>query len=485
MKKHKKICLFILSWTIASSPLSAQLLTLRQAIDLALTHNRTILFNAKESYASSRAGLAMTQAAYDYHVDFSISSTHDYSKASFPASAETKVSTSQIWFPNLNMNRTWLTPLGGRTTAGLGLNTQITSMPYRAYQFAPQFTLSFQQPLSLNGMRAGHQDIVNARANFQSAELGFELQREQLLVTVINGYYQLWQAQKNIERAQREQESARRVLQIAELRLQAKSLAESEVLNSRVQVVSAEDNFAVAENQLQNHQRNFAQLLGQDIARTAFILVDSIVVDTLGISLDEAISQALQNRREIRQAEIDLELSKLGVVATASSNDPVLNLSGRYNLASSQDPSFNRALRNFPFSGWNVQASVAIPLMDGGAAKSRLELAQRTCSIQQNNLYLLRENIPLEVEQIWRGLKLDERRIATLGLNLQLAEEALDIVELRFQHGQISSNEVEQVRSRYLATQESLNGARVSYKIQSAELARATGRLREWVERQE
>jgi multidrug efflux system outer membrane protein len=240
----------------------------------------------------------------------------------------------------------------------------------------------------------------------------------------------------------------------------------------------------VAENQLQNQRRNFAQLLGQDSLQATITLVDSIAMDTIRIELAGAIAQALANRREVRQAEISLELADLGVAAAASSNDPVLYLTGSYTLSSKNDPSPWKAFGQFPSNTWSVQANIAFPILDGGAAKSQLDIAQSSRNIQQNNLALLRQNIGLEVEQIWRGLKLNDRRMATLALNVQIAEEALNIAELRFQHGQISSNEVEQVRSRYLATQESLNGAKVSYKIQSAALAQATGRLEEWVERQ-
>ncbi|MDZ7344524.1 MAG: TolC family protein, partial [candidate division KSB1 bacterium] len=380
--------------------------------------------------------------------------------------------------------RALLTPFGSRTTLGFGLTTNMVGLPSRSYQLLPQFTLNYQQPLGLSGIAVGHQDMVRARANFLSAKHGFQLQQEQLIIAVVNGYFQLWSAFRDIERAQRELESARRVLQIAELRLKAKSVAESEVLNSRVQYVSAEDNLVVAENQLQNQRRSFAQLLGQDSLQTTITLTDSIAMDTINIALSDAVAQALANRREIRQAEISLELAELGVAAAASSNDPVLHLTGSYSLSSKNDPSPWDAFGQYPSSAWSVQASVSFPLLDGGGAKSQLDVAQSARNIQQNNLALLRQNIALEVEQIWRGLKLNERRMATLALNVQIAEEALKIAELRFQHGQISSNEVEQVRSRYLAAQESLNGTKVSYKIQSAALAQAMGRLEEWVERQ-
>jgi outer membrane protein TolC len=487
IKKQDAVCILFLISAMAPSSLFSQPLTLHQAINLALAHNQTILVSARESHASSQAALAITEAAYSYHLDFSLATTRSYAKTAFEAlngGLFSQVTETQNLIPKFGLSRSLLTPLGSRTTLGFGLTTNVVGLPSRSYQLVPQFSINFQQPLGLAGMSVGHQDIVRARAGFVSAELGFQLQQEQLIIAVVNSYFQLWLAYRDIERARRELESAKRILQIAELRLRAKSVAESEVLNSRVQYLSAEDNLTVAENQLQNQRRSFAQLLGQDSLQTNVMLVDSIAMDTIRIALSDAVAQALANRREIRQAEISLELAELGVAAAASSNDPILHLSGSYSLSSKNDPSPWEAFGQFPSSAWSVQAGVSFPLLDGGIAKSQLDIAQSSRNIQQNNLQLLRQNIALEVEQIWRGLKLNERRMTTLALNVQIAEEALEIAELRFQHGQISSNEVEQVRSRYLATQESLNSAKVSYKIQSAALAQAMGRLGEWVERQ-
>jgi outer membrane protein TolC len=369
-----KMLWFVIALTEFVSTLYSQPLTLRQAINLALAHNQTILVSARESHASSQAVLAITEATYSHHVDFSLASTRSYVKTAFEAFNDggsfSQVTETQNLVPKLGLSRSLLTPFGSRTTLGFGLTTNVVGLPSRSYQLVPQFSINFQQPLGLAGMSAGHQDVVRARAGFVSAELSYQLQQEQLIIAVVNSYFQLWLAYRDIERTRRELESAKRVLQIAELRLKAKSVAESEVLNSRVQYVSAEDNLVVAENQLQNQRRSFAQLLGQDSLQTTVTLVDSIVKDTIRVELSDAIAQALANRREIRQAEISLELAELGVAAAASSNDPVLHLSGSYSLSSKNDPSPWDAFGQFPSNAWSVQASVSFPLLDGGPPRA-------------------------------------------------------------------------------------------------------------------
>jgi outer membrane protein TolC len=474
--------LFVLK---ADSP--SQPLTLRQALDLALEHNRTILLSAQESFLTSRAGLEASEAAYRTKLQFAFATTRSFNKTAFPLPGANgfsqQIYESQNLFPQLSLARTILTPFGSRAALGMGLNVDVNGLPSWTYQARPQFSLNWQQPLSRAGVKSGHHDRIIAQANFSNAELNFGLQKEQLLLAVVNGYFQLWSAHRSLERAARELESAQRVAHIAELRLKAKSIAASEALNSRVQAASAQDNLVVAENQLQSQLRRFAQLLGQERLPATLELVHEIEVDTIRISLEDATAQALANRKELRQAEINLKLAELNASSAASRNHPVLQINGNYNLSSFDEPAFFDALGRLPSSAWSVNANLALPLWDGGAVRSQEQIAQSVLRQQQNQRELLRENIALEVEQLWRDAKLNERRLHTLALNTQLAEEALKIAELRFERGQISSNEVEQVRARYLSTQESLNGARISYQIQSAALAQAMGKLEEWAER--
>jgi outer membrane protein len=130
------------------------------------------------------------------------------------------------------------------------------------------------------------------------------------------------------------------------------------------------------------------------------------------------------------------------------------------------------------------QASLSFPILDGGARSNHVQIAKYAYKIQLKNLELFKEDIAIDIEENFRSLKLNQNRINSLTLSLKIAEEALNISELRFKQGQISSTEIENIRQRFTNAQRSLNSAKISYVTKSAQLARAMGILGEWVERQ-
>lgn len=459
---------------------NSQPLTLYDSIEKALNHNQTIMYAVQKNYLSGQSQLNLAESAYRLQMNLNLNTTQNYSRTLSHDIYYT--SWSQVTTPNLNFDYTLLTPLGSSTHLGIGYQTQIFNS--NSCYSSPQFDFTFQQPLSWSGIQAGHADIIRARRNLLTAEMSYQLQKEGLIIAVINSYFQLWQAFRSVEQSNCDLQSARRVLEIAELRLKAGQLSEFEVMNIRVQYQVAEDNLTVAQNSLQTQKRSFLRLLGQDL-NTEIQLVEEIEMDTIDFDLDYVIQTAYQNRLEIKQREISLELAELSLQQTKAAAYPTLYLYGNYSLSSQQyDVSLGSSLMDYPNRYWRFQASLSFPILDGGARSNQLQIAKYALDIQQKNLNLFKEDIAIAIEENFRSLQLNQNRIKSLTLNLKIAEESLKIAELRFKQGQISSTEIENIRQRYTNAQRSLNSAKISYITQSAQLAKAMGILEEWVERQ-
>ena len=100
----------------------------------------------------------------------------------------------------------------------------------------------------------------------------------------------------------------------------------------------------------------------------------------------------------------------------------------------------------------------------------------------ENDITLFKEEILIDLETQYRTLSLNLRRFNSLQLSLEAADEALKIAELRFNSGQITSTEIENVRNRYNSAKNTLDGVKVSYIIERAGLAKAMGELFIWIE---
>ena len=458
---------------------NSQPLTLYDSIEKALKYNETIMYAIQKNYLSAQSQLNLAESAYRLQMNLNLNTTQNYSRTLSDDIYYT--SWSQVTTPNLNFDYTLLTPLGSSTHLGIGYQTQIFNS--NSCYSSPQFDFTFQQPLSWSGIQAGHADIIRARRNFVTSEMSYQLQNEGLIIAVINSYFQLWQAFRSVEQSNYDLQSARRVLGIAELRLKAGQLSEFEVMNIRVQYQVAEDNLTVAQNSLQTEKRSFLRLLGQDL-NTEIQLAAETQMDTVAFNLEYAIQTALQNRLEIKQQVTGLELAGLSLKQIEAAAYPTLYLNGNYSLSSQYDVSLGSALWDYPNRYWRFQASLSFPILDGGARSNQVQIAKYVYNIQLKNLELFKEDIAIAIEENFRSLQLNQNRIKSLTLSLKIAEEALNIAELRFKQGQISSTEIENIRQRFTNAQRSLNSAKISYITQSAQLARAMAILEEWVERQ-
>ncbi|MBF8247568.1 MAG: outer membrane protein, partial [Bacteroidetes bacterium] len=350
-----------------------------------------------------------------------------------------------------------------------------------AYHTKPQITLSYQQPLSATGIRSGHSDLEQSQQAFFTAGLSHELQKQQLILSVVQAYFQLWQSYQFVEQSEREFASAARILGIGELKLKSGTISEFEVLNLRVQTELANDNLQQTRNSLKSQRIAFLRLLGADSSLDES-LVKEIPVDTIQISWSDAVSNAMKNRLELKQAESSITTSYLNRDQTASSVSPILRMDFGYSLSSLSESRMDNALGYFPNYGWNSVATLSFPITDGGRVASLTEIAERSILMQKKNLELMKQEIAIEIETRLRTLELNLKRIRSLTLSLEASFEALKATELRFQSGQITSTEIENVRNRNTASQTALNSARISYIMESAGLAKSMGQLFQWIE---
>lgn len=457
--------------------LFGQTLTLYLAIHEALNNNETILYNADQNYLSAQSQLNSVKAGYRLQSNLSLNSNHTYSRSMSNGSYLSYK--SQNTASNLGLSYRFLTPAGSEASLGIIYLTQMHGAD--AFYNSPQITFLFKQPLSWSGIQSGHANVIKAQQEFISARISFQLQKEYLIISVIDSYFKLWQALRNIEQNQQDLESAKRVLDIAELRLVAGQISEFEVMNTRVQYRISEDNLKVAQNNLHTMRRSFLRLLGEDL-NTEINLSKDIKLNTYNFDLASTIDIANKNRSEIRLSEINVHLAELDLKQMAATAYPTLYLSCNYSLSSKYNVSLSKAMSNWPNKYWSVQSTLSFPILDGGTRSSQLQIAANSCSIQYKNLQLLKQDVAIEIEECVRLLQLNLNRVESLSLSLQLAKDALSISELRFKQGEVSTTEIESIRQRYNNAQQMLNEAKISCITQSAQLAKAMGVLEEWVQ---
>jgi outer membrane protein TolC len=199
-----------------------------------------------------------------------------------------------------------------------------------------------------------------------------------------------------------------------------------------------------------------------------------IAPETLDISFagaafpgEAAESLALEHRADYRAAELRTLAGRSSLKAEARTNSPSASLRGGWNGGG--DDLF--ALD----SNWNTGLSLSVPIVDGGTAAARLEIASAQIRSLEASKESLRQDILLEVRRASLGVKNARERIRITELTVAQAEENYTLAEGRYETGVGSALEI--TDALLALTDARLSAYRAGHDLQIAliNLEKATG----------
>jgi outer membrane protein TolC len=185
------------------------------------------------------------------------------------------------------------------------------------------------------------------------------------------------------------------------------------------------------------------------------------------LSEEAAESLALEYRADYRAAELKTLAGKSSLKAEARANSPSVSLKSGWNGGG--DDLF--ALD----SNWNTGLSLSIPIVDGGAAAARLEIASAQVRSLEATKESLRQDILLEVRKALLEVKNARERIRLTELTVAQAEENYTLAEGRYETGVGSALEI--TDALLALTDARLSAYRAHHDLQIAliNLGRAVG----------
>ena len=388
----------ILCLIFFSSGAIAKSLTLEEAIRAALANNREILV-AEEKIEEAKQRIKEAKAGY---------------------------------FPTIN--------LGGTYTH---LNEAPSEMG-KADNYLSK--LSFNQPLYTSGSLS----YANKGASLYYQKLQEDLKNAQNNITfqVKRAFYAVLLAQENVEVTEKALDQAKRHLAVVEDFFKVGVVSRFDLLRTRVEVANLKPDLIQARNNLRLSQESLANLLF--LPSASLKLEGELSFEPRRITLEEAIDKALKERSDLRSLKLQKEMSEVAFQLAKVQNKLTLALVGNYQY---QNPSGGEDKWG---KEWNLNLVLSIPFFDGWASRARV--AQRKSQVKQIDLSIQQREagIDLEVKKAFWGLETAEERIYAQKKNIEQAEEALSIAEVRYQSGAITNLEV-------LDAQLALTRARLGY----------------------
>jgi outer membrane protein TolC len=263
---------------------------------------------------------------------------------------------------------------------------------------------------------------------------------------------------------------------------QAKTLFE---VGKQAQIAVIKANVDVA-NALVNviHARNTLKLARVQLETTAGIPISDplVLTDSLGnvedsITMNDALTQALQKRPELLASKARLEAARFQHKSAVAAYFPSVNTSGGYDWRNSSTSTLPAPDWNNP--GWNIGAALSIPLFQGGALHAGVRQADAALKQAMASLDATTLNVTQEVQQnVLQEIEARERISATTVLVAQ-ASESLRMSQERYRTGIATSIEITDAEVTLADARSGHVQAQFDYRVAHAKLLSAIGALDE------
>ena len=380
------------------------------------------------------------------------------------------------------------------TSYSLSLSGQRQSSTQQNLLFNPsavsRFTVSANQPL-LNGFGRlpNERYIMVARNNTAAAENVFRMQLITTVVAVGNAYWDLAALRENVRVAEQSLAVSRQLLEDNRIRLDIGTMSPLDVTSAESEVATRVRDLTVAETNLRMQEATLKNMLvrkiGPELDSVRIIPLDAMPAPKdMDIPDEErALSDAMENRLELQQAEINLKNQDISVKFTKNALLPSFAVFGLYagsglqgdsidldtNLLNSFSQSFRGEYPEYA-GGFSFSVSLRNRTAQADSLRSQMELNQQLISHQQS-----RNSIAVEVQKAIIGLIQGKAQVEAAQKAATLAMEIWEGEKIKLEAGASTSYQVILRERDYVAARQAEVAATATYAKAIIEMDRASG----------
>jgi len=393
------------------------------------------------------------------------------------------------------------------TNFSVGFSTQRFTTNSSFALFNPSFTSGAtftvgQHLLRGRGYVVNHGAILIAQRNVKQARANFEAQLNDSILGVINQYWNLVEAQKNLavvqdslHLAEESYKHDKRALELGALSPLDIYRSEATVAQRRLQVIQAEYAVKPLEDQ-------FRRTIGADLDSRAGALDlelgenAEVSGDLVSEDIPTAIETALSKRPELEAVRQQLANDDTGIYVAHNNLQPDLSLTGAYtsngiggNVIDTSTGAPVVVARGglldalgqvggFGFPTYSVGLNLQLPIRN---RRAEADLGSALVS-RRSDLYQLRSRqqaITLEVRNAVHQLEVSKLSLSAAADALDLAKKTLAAEQRKYELGAETIFFVLDAQSTVQQAEQSYLQAQIGYQLALAQLDHATGNLLE------
>ncbi len=429
--------------SFSQTPTEPSPLSLQQAANLALEKNPL----RKAALADTKAASAGVQEAQSFlmpHVNFSELAT----RGDDPV---------YVFGSKLRQQRF--------TTNDFALNMLNTPPPYG------NFSTRFGGTWNLFDSFASWHGINRAKEMNVAASRQLERTDQEILFRVVQSYYGVLLASKQLEVAEQAEKTAKSIMDRSQVRFDAGLVVESDLLSAKVRLASREQELIRARNNLELARAQLNTAMGVP-ADAQYQPADALGEKNLAAApLLEMEQTALTTRPDLKRIEAQQSAQELSVAIAKSSFGPRLNAFAGWEL---DNPTF---LAGGGGNNWLGGIELQIDLFQGGAKRAALSReranAEKIAALKQ----AASDAVRLEVRQAYYDQDASRQQVEVARTAIAQAQESLRINQDRYDGGLLTITDLLGAEEAAHRSQADYWQAVYQYHISYANLELASGTL--------
>jgi outer membrane protein TolC len=431
------------------------------------------------------AGVIGEEGRFDINAELAMSTSRMESPANLTGLASDTLTTKQSQ-AEAALSKQFSTGLQTKlsVTGARSNNDSLADQLDPAYRTA--MVLDLTQPILKDiGVDINTAKLEIARTRQQQAAYGYLANALKLAAEIENAYLDLAQAEADYRYAVLARDLARELLEGNQRKLEAGLVPVTEVNEALTAVAAREEAILLNQQRIAITRNRLIELIkqGENTVPDKFETVLAQTMPTSELTLETALVTGLQNRPDIRQARLELDVRELAVVYADNQQLPQLDLeaslglnglAGRGDGSSSYEGEWNDAFSSDGHS-WYAGMRFTMPLQNRAARAHYLDAKAQD---RQAFFRLRRAEIAAETEirSALKTLEIGNQRLEVAKRAAELAQTTFEQENRRLQEGLSDTFRLLIIQSSLVAAKVSEVAALTDYYRASAELYRATGK---------
>lgn len=305
--------------------------------------------------------------------------------------------------------------------------------------------LFINQPIYTGGRLNSAYGITSS--SLDASKLELDRTRQEIEYRVVETFYAALMNERGVAVAEEQIRLTERQLELARVRFEAGTVARLDVLQAEVELANARARRIQAKAQVDTAMQALRGVLS--LPQTQKLTLQGSLDEPVVGHAREELDKELPQRPDLQAYASRRHMAEYASSLAASEWKPSLSFTG--NMQYQQDSLGSLLARDNQSYAFGIQLNV--PLFSAPGAAARRSVAQSQMRQAEHGLRYATDNARLELESAWTALESSAEVVTTQEKALELARESVQIAQVSYENGVITSAELNDAQVRLLQTE--------------------------------